>query len=288
LRDALRLYGVEGGLLAAASGDLRDAVKLRDEFADQDPGALPTVLFEHVAGPLRSILDGHADNDHVITTRIAEVRAIREQALEALRKEVAKAAERLEVVQDMIESQVEGIFKRINDEFDRLDLRRGGYGAQVHFNNVRPNGPGPWRWDVTPRWRRSPSGDLVPYREAANGAQVKVFAVQLVLAALLADVDTHGRVLILDELGNSLGDINRKDVLSALRAVAERRQVTILGTCQDSVLADAADVCGELLWFTHASATDSYNRPTRVWGYDSLAQRVELTADWVRAGREHA
>lgn len=115
--------------------------------------------------------------------------------------------------------------------------------------------------------------------------RLKVIAVQLVLAALLADQDTHGRVLILDELGNSLGDVNRKDVLSALRTVAARRQVTILGTCQDSVLADAAEVCGELLWFTHASASDPYNRPTHVWGYDASSRRVELTADWVRAGR---
>lgn len=132
------------------------------------------------------------------------------------------------------------------------------------------------------------SGDLVPYREIANSAQVKVIAVQLVLAALLADQDTPGRVLILDELGNSLGDVNRKDVLTALRTVAVRQQVTILGTCQDSVLADAAEVCGELLWFTHASAADPYNRPTRVWGYDASSQRVELTADWVRAGRSLA
>ena len=60
-----------------------------------------------------------------------------------------------------------------------------------------------------------------------------------------------------------------------------------LGTCQDSVLADAADFCGELIWFTHAAATDAYNQPTRVWGHDSLGERVELTADWLRAGRDH-
>jgi len=287
LRESLRLCGVDDESLAAAPDDLRSAVLLRDKFADQEPNVLPTVLFEHVAGPLRIMLDGHTDNDHVITTRVAEVRAVREQALEAIRGEVAKAAGRLEVVQDMIESHVEGILKRINGAFNALDLGRGGFGAEVHFTSVRPTGPGPWRWEVTPRWRRSPSGDLVPYREVANGAQVKVFAVQLVLAAVLADADTQGRVLVLDELGNSLGEVNRKDVLGALRTVADRQKITILGTCQDSVLADAADVCGELLWFTHASATDYYNRPTRVWGFDPSSQRVELTADWVRAGRSH-
>jgi hypothetical protein len=288
LREALRLYGVDDAHLATAPIELRSAAELRDKFADQEPTALPTILFEHVAGPLRIILDAHSDNDLVITTRIAEVRSVREQALDALRREVAKAADRLEIVQDMIESQVEGILKRIDDAFNGLDLGRGGFGAEVHFTSLRPIGPGPWRWEVTPRWRRSPSGDLVPYREVANGAQVKVYAVQLVLAAVLADTDTQGRVLVLDELGNSLGEVNRKDVLGALRTVADRQKITILGTCQDSVLADAADVCGELLWFTHTSATDYYNRPTRVWGFDRSSQRVELAADWIRAGRGHA
>jgi hypothetical protein len=40
--------------------------------------------------------------------------------------------------------------------------------------------------------------------------------------------------------------------------VAERQQVTIFGTCQDSVLPDAADHFGELIWFTHAMTTDSW------------------------------
>ena len=70
---------------------------------------------------------------------------------------------------------------------------------------------------------------------------MKMFAIRLVLAALIADSETTGRVLILDELGNSLGDVNRRDVLRSLSRVAEREQFTILGTCQDSVLSDAAD-----------------------------------------------
>ena len=285
LLDALHLCGSDSDPGSPLPGDLGTLPRIRDLFADQDPAILPEVRFEDVAGPLLAMLDSHADSDQVTTTRIAELRETRRQSLETLRYEVTKAAERLEVLQDMIESHVEGILRRISDEFDNLNRQRGGSGAEVHFASLRPTGPGPWPWEVTPRWRRSPSGDMVSYREIANGAQVKISAVQLVLAALLADQDTHGRVLILDELGNSLDDFNRKDVLSALRTVAGRRQVTILGTCQDSVLADAAEVCGELLWFTHASESEPYNRPTHVWGYDSSSQRVKLTADWVRAGR---
>jgi len=162
------------------------------------------------------------------------------------------------------------------------------FGASLEVNSVRPVGAAPWRWEVTPRWRRSPSGGLVSYKEAANSAQVKMFAIRLVLAALIADSETTGRVLILDELGNSLGDVNRRDVLRSLSGVAEREQVTILGTCQDSVLSDAADFFGELIWFTHATATEAYNQPTRVWGHDALGERVDLTASWLRAGRAHA
>ena len=108
---------------------------------------------------------------------------------------------------------------------------------------------------------------------------------QLVLAALLAAEGGEGRVLILDELGNSLGEVNRKDVLSALQAVATEQQVTILGTCQDSVLSDAAAYCGQVLWFTHASASDAFNQPVRTWGHTEDAQLVELTRDWLTTGR---
>jgi ABC-type hemin transport system ATPase subunit len=126
-----------------------------------------------------------------------------------------------------------------------------------------------------------------PYREISHGAQVKVHAIQLVLAALLAGGQSRGRVLVLDELGNSLGEVNKRDVLAMLKQVAEQQQATILGTCQDSVLETAAEVCGELLWFIHASDVDPYNQPTRVWAFDPDRARVELTTDWVRAGRGH-
>jgi hypothetical protein len=44
--------------------------------------------------------------------------------------------------------------------------------------------------------------------------------------------------------GDTLGEVNRNDVLSARKRVAEQQQVTIPRTCRDSVLTDAADVCG--------------------------------------------
>jgi hypothetical protein len=115
-----------------------------------------------------------------------------------------------------------------------------------------------------------------------------VFAIQLVLAALLAADGARGRVLVLDELGNSLGDTNRRNVLASLHQVARDKDLTILGTCQDSVIRDAAEQCGEILWFHHASDADPYNQPTRAWGYDEQEERVRLVAPWLRAGRDLA
>jgi hypothetical protein len=114
------------------------------------------------------------------------------------------------------------------------------------------------------------------------GAQVKVFAIQLVLAALLAADGGSGRVLVLDELGNSLGDENRKDVLADLDQVAREQNVTILGACQNSVIEDAAARCGQILWF---SQTDAFNKPTRAWGFDEDGRRVDVIAPWLREGR---
>ena len=211
------------------------------------------------------------------------MQAQREQALETLRIDLDNSNGDLTKIQDMVEKTIESTLGLVSKALGPMTA----YGAELEVHNVRPQGAEPWRCEVIPRWKRSPSGSMVAYREIANGAQVKVFAIQLVLAAVVADSRTKGRVLILDELGNSLGDVNRRDVLKALSEVAEQRQVTIFGTCQDSVLSDAADYFGELIWFTHATDTDAYNQPTRVWGHDSVHERVQLTAEWLMTGRGH-
>ncbi|WNO76943.1 hypothetical protein [Streptomyces sp. AM8-1-1] len=288
LRDAYEHYGLPAGAVAAVDEDLRLAQRLRAGFAEEEASALPRTGFDEVAAPLQIRLDGHADKDAVEAARIDSGRSLREQALAKLTTAAERSEHTLQTLQDMIEHHVEGLFAQISDAFDALDRQRGGDGARLEYASVRAEGAKPWRWKVTPRWKRSPRGAYVHYRENANGAQVKVHAIQLVLAAVLADAETRGRVLILDELGNSLGEVNRKDMLAALRDVARRQHLTILGTCQDSVLVDAADVCDELLWFVHASSSDAYNQPTRAWGHDTDAQRVELTADWITAGRSHA
>lgn len=127
---------------------------------------------------------------------------------------------------------------------------------------------------------------MLSYDSATNTAQEKLFSIHLVLAALLASPNPRGRVLILDELGDSLGDEHRKDVLSAVANVARAHGITVLGTCQDAVMPDAAAYCGEILYFCYPSKADALNLPTRMFGFDDNNERVELSADHLFIGRQ--
>lgn len=60
----------------------------------------------------------------------------------------------------------------------------------------------------------------------------------------------------------------------------------MLGTCQDSVLDDAARVCGEILYFVHATESDVLNQPTRMYSFDpDRNPRRELAIDITAIGR---
>ncbi len=286
LTEALAAY-TQG--VTEIPADVAEVEAHKDELADGDDQAGSGQDFDSLSRPLRLRLEGALERDEIVETQIARERALRAATVGELNTEVGQRAGVIEALQDMIERLVEDQFRRISDAFGRLDTSRGMYGGDLQVTSVRPDSAtATWRWQVVPRWRRAPGGPLVSYKMTANGAQVKVYAVQVVLAALLAAEGATGRVLVLDELGNSLGEVNRKDVLAALKKVASEQRITILGTCQDSVLYDAADACGEILWFTHADASDAYNQPTRAWAHDPVAGRVELTADWITAGRSRA
>ena len=280
LRDALAAFQRGSDQLSA---DFAIVEAEHAAFADQQPGGTP-VPFAGAARPLLSRLQGAADHDRITAARIRDVRNEREQALGQLKIETGQKEQSLSLTQDMVESVIDLAIRKVSQTLNTMTT----YGAALEVNSIRPDGAAAWEWEVTPKWKRSASGGLISYKESANSAQVKVFAIQLVLAALIADNQTAGRVVILDELGNSLGDVNRRDVLKSISDVAEQQQVTILGTCQDSILSDASDFFGELIWFTHAAASDAYNQPTRIWCHDPLGERVELTGRWLQAGRDHA
>jgi hypothetical protein len=280
------LIAVNAATPDTAPPALRSVLENRDRLNAGETGiSREAVSYAEVSRPFKDWLDEQHDTDQALADRIDRARHERHLRLDAARDQVTEQEQALNYLRDGIEQNLTTMLERVSDSLDRLDRERGGFGARLDIDAsnrpVTPNSP--WRWRVTPKWRRSSRGGLIDYKQVANGAQVKVFAIQLVVSALLAANDPTGRVLILDELGNSLGDTNRRDVLEGLNRVAKQRGVTILGAAQDSVLTDAAGHCGEILWFCHPREDATHNEPTRAWGHDENGLRVALTTPLMHA-----
>ena len=107
----------------------------------------------------------------------------------------------------------------------------------------------------------------------------------MVSRSCLWSPSAHGHLLLLDEVGDSFGVQHRREVLEAVAQTAVSRGVTVLATCQDSLISDAMRYCGEVLYFEYASRQEALNRPTRAYGFDENRKRVEITANEVLAGR---
>lgn len=281
LNDALREIGMRRDQDWAPTDELIDAWRRRREDENTTP-------FPVLAKPLGDYLDALSDRDVVLRERIEADREQSKEALEAAEIEVKQTRAALARIQDAIETSIESAITAIAEQFDRLDREAGGYGAKLELEMRPPaDATDTWHWSVTPMWRRSPDGRMVPYTAPTNSAQDKLYTVNLVLAALLAVPNPEGRVLILDELGDSLGFEHRRDMLRAIAATAHAKAITVLGTCQDDVLHHAADFTQEIVFFEYSDNRDLLNRPVRLFGYDPEGDRIELTREAVFRGRPH-
>lgn len=284
--DSLAALHISSDGDGAPSEELRQVAKRRSEVFEDSGSGRPATTLAQVAGPLRDFLDAHHDQDLVVEERIVRARAQRDEELAVASDECTRIDQALETLQDAVEQRIRQALTAISDEYNRLNRESGWFGADLQIEPRRPDGPHErWRWMVTPRWRRADGGRLLPYDNQANTAQKKLATVQLVLAALLAAPNPRGRVLVLDELGDSLGISHRREVLREIADTAKAKGVTVLGTCQDSVLSDAAGFCGEIVYFEYPSHAEALNRPTRMFGFDDDRRRVELTEDDLRDGR---
>jgi chromosome segregation protein len=272
----------------APTVELGEAVRVRAQQTDEagQPLFVDAASFVRPADELAVWLDQFADRDDVAAERIAQARQRRAIERSFAEDNVARLNEGLSNMQDSIEQRLETSLSAISEALNKLNESADGFGADLTWHVTRPqSADGTWSWAVTPRWRRSRDGSLLPYDNVTNSAQEKLFSVHLVLAALLASPNPRGRVLILDELGDSLGVEHRRDVLSAVAATAERYGITVLGTCQDGVMPDAHAYCGEILYFRYPAKSEALNRPTRMFAFDPNRERIELTADALLAGR---
>ncbi|MGW5868220.1 hypothetical protein ACWFRJ_39445 [Streptomyces sp. NPDC055239] len=289
LERALDAVGVDTETGAGApTAELEDTVRLRDNPAD-DTGSrrfADATAFEAPAQALQDWLDRFADSDASAADRIRQERADRADRIAFGEQTTAALRESLRTMQGGIALRLDQALQDIEDALAELNRKAGLYGVELRRTLIPPPSlQDMWRCEVTPYWRRTPNGHLLPYDNITNSAQEKLFSIHLVLAALLASPHPRGRLLILDELGDSLGSHHRQEVLSALARSAHEHGITVLGTCQESLFDDAAEHCGELLYFSYPSHTDALNAPTRMFGYDRNGDRVELTMEILLAGR---
>ncbi|MBC6461082.1 chromosome partitioning protein ParA [Actinomadura sp. HBU206391] len=210
--------------------------------------------------------------------------------LEKAQKGASEAAEAGTAHRATLVAAIRSRLQRVSEEFEKLDLGYGGYGATLEFPTPEPPG-GPeqeWRWRVVPKWRRSEGQRYVPYNRRANTALMDEKAVKLVCAAALAS--STGRpgeeartqlVLVLDELGRNLGKEHRREAVALFRQIGETHGITVIGALQDDMEPYAIDACGQYVKLRRSSDTMPYNEPPVVVGHDEHTGRVRMLAKWI-------
>lgn len=257
-------------------------LKARQSEEDDPQGS----LFESTLADLQAWLDDGSDRDRTAPEQVHQARAARAEAIQVTSTKTRELQDELHQTQQAIVQRAQSALTAISEALDKLNRKAGGLGARLDSEVIPPATPDQdWRTRVIPRWRRNPGGALLPYDNVTNTAQEKLFSIHLVLASLLAAPYPRGRILILDELADSLGAEHRREVLDAIATVAKQHGITILATCQDGIMAEARPHCGEILYFHYPSKTAALNRPTRMFGLDPNGDRVELTAEALVEGR---
>lgn len=281
LAAALTRLSADTATTGVATVELADALR-HHEAHTGDPHY---TVFRASLTALRTWLDEFEERDAGAREQVEVKRQEREDERRYLEGSVEDSRKALAETQESIKERVHSALERISDKLNVLHGKEG-YEAELLYTVSEPEGAdGRWVCHVVPRWQRNPGGALLAYDAPTNTAQEKLFSIHLVLAALLAAPDSRGRVLILDELGDSLGAEHRREVIAALRDAAREHGITVLATCQDGLMADVGPMCGEVLQFRYYSKSDPLNRPTAMFGFDANRRRVKLTLDDLVASR---
>ncbi|MFI0349127.1 chromosome partitioning protein ParA [Actinomadura sp. 9N407] len=207
--------------------------------------------------------------------------------LDKAQKGATEAAGAAEAHRTALTAAIRARLQRVAEEFEKLDVTYGGYGATLEFPTPEPPGDPEqeWRWRVTPKWRRSDGQRYVPYNRRANTALMDEKAVKLVCAAALASSGGGKLCLVLDELGRNLGKEHRKEAVSLFRKIGETHGITVIGALQDDMEPYAIDACGQYVKLRRSSDTMPYNEPPVVVGYDRHEARVRRLAAQITAAR---
>ncbi|MGW6755594.1 hypothetical protein, partial [Streptomyces sp. NPDC055006] len=275
LSSALARLSADSHSTGVATPELANALHHQEAHTEDPHGS----IFRNSLSALVTWLADNEEQDRGAREQVEVKRAERANEHRYLQDIVEETREGLAQTQQSIKERVLGSLRRISDKLNELHSREG-YKADLLCEVTEPQtAQDQWVCHVVPRWQRNPNGPLLPYDRPTNTAQEKLFSIHLVLAALLAAPDARGRVLILDELGDSLGAEHRREVIAALRDAAQDHGITVLATCQDVLMTDVRLICGQILQFRYYSKSDALNRPTLMFGLDDNGRRVRLTLD---------
>ncbi|MEO3825089.1 chromosome partitioning protein ParA [Actinomadura sp. B10D3] len=286
LSEALRRVFPDGTADEDMPEEMRFLLKQRAEGegrrTDREQATFPR-LAKAMEGYLRQQEDYEKHQRRQIEVQLSARRA----DLEKAQKGATEAAGAAEAHRTALTAAIRSRLQRVSEEFEKLDVTYGGYGATLEFPT--PEQPGDpeqeWRWRVTPKWRRSEGQRYVPYNRRANTALMDEKAVKLVCAAALASSGGGRLCLVLDELGRNLGKEHRKEAVALFRKIGETHGITVIGALQDDMEPYAIDACGQYVKLRRSSDTMPYNEPPVVVGYDEHEARVRKLAEQVTAAR---
>lgn len=236
---------------------------------------------------LASHLAQHETFDSLQQQQIANQRAERNAALERAREGLGEAESTARAHRASLADGIKARLRLVSAEFDRLDQQYGGYGAKLEYPEPDPPAEPdkPWRWTVTPKWRRSEGGPFSAFNVKGNTAQMDEKAVKLVCAAALAGGSDRPLLLILDELGRNLGSQHRREAVALFEQIGRDRNITVIGALQDDMERYALSSSRLYVKLRRSSDTMAYNQAPVVKGNEDYAARVELLRTWLDSYR---
>jgi len=219
--------------------------------------------------------------------QIEQQRAARTKGLATAQLGLAEAAHAAVVQRASLAAGIKDKLKKVAAEFDRLDQQYGGYGAGLDYPEPEPPSQPdkPWRWSVTPKWRRAEGQRMASYSLRANTAQIDEKAVKLVCAAALAGSGNRPLLLVLDELGRNLGSEHRREAVALFERIGADRNITVVGALQDDMERYAISASGLYIKLRRSSDAMPYNEAPVVNGSEPNRARVELLREWLSSYR---
>ncbi|WP_433336833.1 chromosome partitioning protein ParA [Spirillospora sp. CA-294931] len=288
LTEALRRVFPEGE--AGGSEDMPEEMRFLLRERSEGEGRRTDrerATFPRLVKALETFLRQQEDYERHQRRQIEVQLSGRRADLEKAQKGAEESAGAAEAHRTALTAAIRARLQRVAEEFEKLDVAYGGYGATLEFPT--PEQPGDpeqeWRWRVTPKWRRSDGQRYVPYNRRANTALMDEKAVKLVCAAALASSGGGRLCLVLDELGRNLGKEHRKEAVALFRKIGETHGITVIGALQDDMEPYAIDACGQYVKLRRTSDTMPYNEPPVVVGYDEHEPRVRMLAEQITASR---